>query len=93
MICARFAGLTLAAARAEVDGLAATRRRRLAFPVPLDQFSHPFRRAKPPIRGQEMMVTRFARDGLANSHAVAIPPCERMLHHFALRHRAGALVL
>lgn len=88
-ICTRFADLTLAAARGDLDAWAETPRGRLALLLALDQFPRSLWRDTPAAFGQDIKATRLALDGIRNGHAAAIAPWERMFYAIALGHCEG----
>jgi uncharacterized protein (DUF924 family) len=71
-ICADFADLTLAAARGELDGWAATPEGRLALIVALDQFPRSLWRDTPGAYAQDLRACRLALEGIANGHMDAL---------------------
>lgn len=85
----RFADLTLAAAKGELDDWASTARGRLALLLVLDQFPRSLWRDTPAAYGQDIKAARFAMEGVANGHARAIPPWERLFYIIALGHCEG----
>lgn len=83
-ISARFADLTLAAARGELDHWAETPRGRLALLLALDQFPRSLWRDTPAAYAQDIKAT-----GIRNGHAKAVAPWERMFFVIALGHCEG----
>jgi uncharacterized protein (DUF924 family) len=88
-ICTRFADLTLAGAKGELDHWAATPRGRLALLLVLDQFPRSLWRDTPAAFGQDIKTTRLALEGIRNGHAKAVAPWERMFYVIALGHCEG----
>lgn len=88
-ISARFADLTLAAARGELDHWADTPRGRLALLLALDQFPRSLWRDTPAAYAQDIKATRLALAGIRNGHAKAVAPWERMFFVIALGHCEG----
>jgi uncharacterized protein (DUF924 family) len=88
-IAARFADLTLAAARGELDTWAATARGRLALLLALDQFPRSLWRDTPAAYGQDIKAARLALEGVTNGHVQAVPPWERLFYIIALGHCEG----
>lgn len=88
-ICSRFADLTVAAARGEVDHWAKTPRGRLALLLVLDQFPRSLWRDRPAAFGQDIKATRLALEGISNGHAASVAPWERMFYAIALGHCEG----
>jgi uncharacterized protein (DUF924 family) len=88
-ICSRFADLTLAAARGELDHWAETPRGRLALLLVLDQFPRSLWRDTPAAFGQDIKATRLALEGIRNGHAKAVAPWERLFYAIALGHCEG----
>ncbi|WP_137111346.1 DUF924 family protein [Rhodobacter sp. SY28-1] len=88
-ICSRFADLTLAAARGELDHWAEAPRGRLALILVLDQFPRSLWRDRPAAFGQDIKATRLALEGIRNGHAKAVAPWERMFYAIALGHCEG----
>lgn len=88
-IRSRFADLTLAAARGELDHWAETPRGRLALLLALDQFPRSLWRDTPAAFAQDIKATRLALEGIRNGHAHAVAPWERMFYIIALGHCEG----
>ncbi len=88
-ICTRFADLTLAAARSELDHWAETPRGRLALLLTLDQFARSLWRDTPAAFAQDIKATRLALEGMHKGHAQAVAPWERMFYAIALGHCEG----
>lgn len=88
-ICERFAPLTLAAARGELDGWAETPRGRLALLIALDQFPRSLWRGTPGAYAQDIKATRLAMEGVGNGHFDAVRPWERLFYSIALGHCEG----
>lgn len=88
-ICSRFADLTLAAARGELDAWADTPRGRLALLVALDQFPRSLWRDTPAAYGQDIKSTQLALDGIRKGHHQHLAPWERMFYVIALGHCEG----
>jgi uncharacterized protein (DUF924 family) len=88
-ICTRFADLTLAAAKGELDHWASTPRGRLALLLALDQFPRSLWRDTPAAFAQDIKAARLALEGIANGHVKAVAPWERMFYVIALGHCEG----
>jgi uncharacterized protein (DUF924 family) len=88
-ICTRFADLTLAAARGELDHWANTPRGRLALLLALDQFPRSLWRDTPAAFAQDIKAARLALEGIRNGHAKSIAPWERLFYAIALGHCEG----
>lgn len=88
-ICSRFADLTLAAAKGELDHWADTPRGRLALLVALDQFPRSLWRDTPAAYGQDIKSTQLALEGIRKGHHRHLAPRERMFYVIALGHCEG----
>lgn len=88
-IADRFADLTVAAARGELDGWAQTPRGRLALLIALDQFPRSLWRDTPAAFGQDIKAARLCLEGIANGHASQLHPCERLFFVVAISHCEG----
>lgn len=88
-ICTRFADLTVAAARGELDNWAATPRGRLALLIVLDQFPRSLWRDTPAAFGQDIKATRLCLEGIANGHVAQLRPWERLFFCIAISHCEG----
>ena len=85
-IIARFADVTTAAAKGELDHWADTPRGRLALIITLDQFPRSLWRDTPAAFAQDIKATRLSLDGMANGHFDRLEPWEQMfcvIDHFA----------
>jgi uncharacterized protein (DUF924 family) len=80
-ICSTFADLTLAAARGDLDGWAATPEGRIALIVALDQFPRSLWRDTPAAFGQDIRSCRLALEGIANGHFDALPHTWQMIFY------------
>lgn len=89
-IKARFADLTLAAARGLLDHWAGTPRGRLALILALDQFPRSLWRDTPGAYGQDIKATRLALEGIENGHFAALDHVwERQFYIIAITHCEG----
>ncbi len=88
-ICSRFADLTIAAAKGELDHWAATPRGRLALLLALDQFPRSLWRGTPAAFAQDCKATRLTVEGLENGHVRDVRPWERLFYIIALGHCEG----
>lgn len=88
-ICARFGGLTTAAARGELDHWAETARGRLALLIALDQFPRSLWRDTPGAYAQDIKSARLVLEGVRNGHFEALQPWEQVFYIVALSHCEG----
>jgi len=88
-ICARFAGLTTAAAQGLLDQWAETPRGRLALLLALDQFPRSLWRGTPGAYAQDCKAARLAIEGIENGHFKALKPWEKTFFVIALGHCEG----
>lgn len=90
VICDRFADLTLAAARRELDHWAETPRGRIALILALDQFPRSLWRDMPGAYAQDVVAARLALEGLANGHFAALDaPWEKAFYVISITHCEG----
>ncbi len=85
----RFAPVTEAAARGQLDHWAETPRGRLALLIALDQFPRTLWRDSPAAFAQDIKATRLALDGIANGDIDTYAPWEAMFFCIALGHCEG----
>lgn len=89
-IFARFAGVTEAAARSQLDHWADTPRGRLALLIALDQFPRSLWRDTPAAFAQDIKAARLALDGIANGHFDALDHgFEKLFYVIAISHCEG----
>lgn len=89
-VITRFADITEAAARSELDHWAETPRGRLALLIALDQFPRSLWRDTPAAYGQDIKANLLALEGIENGHYEALPvPWERQFYIIALTHCEG----
>ena len=88
-ICTRFADLTKAAARGELDDWAGTPRGRLALLLVLDQFPRSLWRDTPGAFAQDIKACRLALEGYRNGHFETYAPWEKLFFVIALGHCEG----
>lgn len=88
-IAARFADLTTAAARGDLNSWAGTARGRLALLIALDQFPRSLWRDTPAAFGQDIKACRLALDGIENGHVAQLRPWERLFFVIAISHCEG----
>lgn len=84
-----FAGLTLAAARGELDHWANTAPGRLALLIALDQFPRSLWRDTPAAYAQDIKATRLALEGIANGDFDALRPWEQAFFVISISHCEG----
>ncbi|MEM6727151.1 MAG: DUF924 family protein [Pseudomonadota bacterium] len=89
VICARYAGVTTAAARGELDHWAETARGRLALLILLDQFPRSLWRDTPAAFAQDIKANLLVMEALANGHFEALRPWEQVFFTVALGHCEG----
>lgn len=88
-IIERFADVTLAAARGELDHWAETPRGRLALLVLLDQFPRSLWRDTPGAFAQDIKATRLALEGIENRDIDTYKPWEAAFLLIAISHCEG----
>lgn len=89
-ICARFADLTLAAARGELDHWADTAYGRLALLIALDQFPRSLWRDTPAAYSQDIKANLLLLEGIDIGHYGGVThPWERQFYIIALGHCEG----
>lgn len=89
-ICARFGGLTEAAARGCLDHWADTPYGRLALLIALDQFPRSVWRDTPGAFAQDIKATRLALEGIENGHYAALDHAwEKQFYLIAMTHCEG----
>lgn len=89
-IKSRFADVTRAAARGELDDWAASPRGRLALIIVLDQFSRSFWAGEAAAFGQDIKTTRLVMEAFDNGHYEALPKVwERQFYLIAVTHCEG----
>ncbi len=88
-IIARFADVTQAAAKGELDHWADSPRGRLALIIALDQFPRSLWRDTPAAFAQDIKATRLALDGMSNGHFDVLKPWEQMFCVIAVTHCEG----
>lgn len=84
-----FAGLTLAAARGQLDHWADTAPGRLALLIALDQFPRSLWRDTPAAYAQDIKATRLALEGIANGDFDALRPWEQAFFVISISHCEG----
>ena len=85
----RFAGLTTAAARGELDRWAETPRGRLALLIALDQFPRSLWRDTPGAYAQDIKAARLALEGIETGDFGALRPWEQLFFVVAVSHCEG----
>ncbi|MDH5529863.1 MAG: DUF924 domain-containing protein [Paracoccaceae bacterium] len=86
----RFAEVTEAAARGQLDHWAATPRGRLALVIALDQFPRSYWRDEPQAFGQDIKTTRLVLEAMDNGHYDALKaPWEKQFCLIAVSHCEG----
>ena len=89
-IRSRFADITNAAARGELDDWAGTPSGRLALLIALDQFPRSLWRGDPAAYGQDIKATLLALEGIGNGHYDALRHSwERQFYIIAISHCEG----
>ena len=88
-ICARFAGLTEAAARGRLDHWAGTPRGRLALLIALDQFPRSLWRDTPAAFAQDIKAARLALEGIESGDYDVLAPWEQTFFVIAITHCEG----
>ena len=88
-ICARFAGLTEAAARGRLDHWAGTPRGRLALLIALDQFPRSLWRDTPAAFAQDIKAARLALEGIESGDYDGLAPWEQTFFVIAITHCEG----
>ena len=88
-ICDRFGGLTVAAARGQLDHWAERPRGRLALLIALDQFPRSLWRDTPGAFAQDIKACRLALEGLGNGHFDGLAPWEQAFYTIAISHCEG----
>ena len=89
VICQRFAGLTEAAARGQLDHWAETPRGRLALLIALDQFPRSLWRDTPGAFAQDIKACRLALGGVANGAFDRLAPWEQAFFVISISHCEG----
>jgi len=89
IISDKFADLTLAAAKGELDHWTATAEGRIALIIALDQFSRSLWRDTPAAYAQDIKANRLVLDGIANGHVAALAPWKKIFCVIALAHCEG----
>jgi len=88
-ICDDFAGLTVAAARNDLDHWADTSEGRTALMIALDQFPRSLWRDTPLAYAQDIKANRLVIEGVANGHFAAVQPWKKLFYVIALYHCEG----
>ncbi|WP_127115538.1 DUF924 family protein [Shimia sediminis] len=88
-IVEEFAGLTLAAARGQLDHWAETPRGRLALLIALDQFPRSLWRDTPGAFAQDIKAARLALEGIETGDIDALEPWEMAFFVIAIGHCEG----
>ena len=89
VICERFADLTRAAARGELDHWAETERGRLALLIALDQFPRSLWRDTPAAFGQDIKACRLAIETIARGGLDMYAPWEAAFFIISIGHCEG----
>ena len=88
-IIERFADVTKAAAKGDLDHWADTPRGRLALIIVLDQFPRSLWRDTPGAFAQDIKATRLSLDGMSNGDFDTLKPWEQMFCVIAVTHCEG----
>ena len=88
-ICTKFADLTCAAARGELDHWADTAEGRTALLIALDQFPRSLWRDTPGAYAQDIKSNLLVLEGVRNGHFAAVAPWKKLFHTIALSHCEG----
>ncbi|MBT8409511.1 MAG: DUF924 domain-containing protein [Alphaproteobacteria bacterium] len=88
-IIEKFAGLTEAAAKGELDQWAETPRGRLALLIALDQFPRSLWRDTPAAFAQDIKAARLALEGIENGDVDALAPWEQAFFVISITHCEG----
>jgi uncharacterized protein (DUF924 family) len=88
-ICENYAGLTIAAARNELDHWAVTAEGRVALLIALDKFPRSLWRNTPAAYAQDIKANRVVLEGIRNGHFAAVRPWKKLFYIIALGHCEG----
>lgn len=88
-IIARFADVTEAAAKGDLDHWADTAQGRLALLIVLDQFPRSLWRDTPGAFAQDIKATRLSLEGMRNGHFDVLKPWEQTFFVIAVGHCEG----
>jgi len=88
-ICQRFADLTEAAAKGELDHWCDTSDGRLALIIALDQFPRSLWRDTPGAYEQDIKANGLVQEGIKNGHYHVLEPWKKLFYGIALGHCEG----